>query len=76
MLDLTPIQQTAAAGAQIAVAEAGAVDAAGITLILPGASSASQKKYKRLACAGSIAAGDLVLCVKTSGTWVVLDKIV
>jgi len=56
-------------------AKVGSVDAEGVTLILPGQSSASIKKYPRLASA-SLSAGDRVLCVRDSGTIVVLDKIV
>lgn len=50
------------------------VDSAGVTLILPGASTPTQKKYPRLASA-SLAQGDRVLCARDSGCWVVLGKI-
>ena len=51
------------------------VDTDGVTLLLTGQTTPTQKKYKRLASA-SVAAGDRVLCVRTSGTIIVLDKIV
>lgn len=56
-------------------AEAAAVSASGITLILPGQTGATQKKYKRLKGA-EISAGDMVLCAKLSGTYVVLGAII
>ena len=60
---------------QIFTAQAAAVTADGVLLILPGQTTPTQKGAKRLASA-SVAAGDRVLCVRTSGTIVVLDKIV
>lgn len=57
------------------MARAGAVTAAGITLILPGQTNAGQKSYKKLASA-NIQTGDLVICARLSGTYVVLGKIV
>ena len=57
------------------VATAGNVSSSGITLIIPPATTASEKRYKRLITGGSIAAGDMVLCAKTDGTYVVLGKI-
>ena len=57
------------------VATAGNVSTDGITLIIPPATTASEKRYKRLITGGSIAAGDMVLCAKTDGTYVVLGKI-
>lgn len=57
------------------MARAGAVTEAGITLILPGQTSAGQKSYKKLESA-NIRTGDLVLCARLSGTFVVLGKIV
>ena len=57
------------------VATAGNVSTSGITLIIPPATTASEKRYKRLITGGSIAAGDMVLCAKTDGTYVVLGKI-
>ena len=47
----------------------------GVLLILPGQTTPTQKGAKRLASA-TVAAGDRVLCVRTYGTIVVLDKIV
>lgn len=57
------------------VATAGNVGTDGITLIIPPATTASEKRYKRLITGGSITAGDMVLCAKTDGTYVVLGKI-
>ena len=51
------------------------VNASGATLILPGMTTPTNARHKRLASA-SIAAGDRVLCVKTSGAIIILDKIV
>jgi hypothetical protein len=51
------------------------VNASGATLILPDMTTPTNARHKRLASA-NIAAGDRVLCVKTSGTIVILDKIV
>ena len=47
----------------------------GSTLIFPGSSSATQKRYKRLYSA-SISNGSKVLVAKVSGTYVILDRIV
>lgn len=57
------------------MAAAKTVGSAGVTLILPGQSEATQKAYRRLD-GGTIAQGDLVLCARVSGTFVVLGKIV
>jgi co-chaperonin GroES (HSP10) len=47
----------------------------GSSLILPGSTTPTQKTYKRLA-SSTVAEGDRVLCVNTSGTIVILDKII
>lgn len=47
----------------------------GTTLIFPGQTEASQKRYKRLYSA-SISNGSKVLVAKVSGTYVILDRIV
>ena len=60
---------------QIFTAQAPAVTAEGVTLILPGQTQATRKPYRRLSSA-SVAEGDMVLCARDSGTIVVLDKIV
>ena len=62
-------------GGPLIVASVANVSGAGASLVLPGQTAASRKRYKRLASA-DIAAGDLVLCVRVSGTIVVLGKIV
>lgn len=56
-------------------AEVSGIAADGVLLILPGQTTPTQKGAKRLASA-SVAAGDRVLCVRTSGTIVVLGKLV
>ena len=76
---MTDIFQTplagAAPGAQLIVATVGTATAAGVTLVLPGTTSASQKRYKRLITGESLTAGDLVLAAQISGSYVVLGKI-
>ena len=57
------------------MAEVGAVSPAGATLVLPGQETATQKSYKRLASESELWPGDLVLCARVSGTYVVLGKI-
>lgn len=59
---------------QIFTAQAAAVTADGVTLILPNQTQPTRKAYRRLASA-TITAGDRVLCARDSGTIVVLDKI-
>ena len=56
------------------VATVGSVTSSGISLIIPPATTASEKLYKRLGTGGSISAGDMVLCAKIDGTYVVLGK--
>ena len=60
---------------QIFTAQAAAVSADGVTLILPNQTQPTSKAYRRLASA-TITAGDRVLCARDSGTIVVLGKIV
>lgn len=55
--------------------QVGSIESDGVHLVFAGADSASQKGYRRLASAGSLADGDLVLACKISGTYVVLGKI-
>ena len=64
-----------ASGAQLIVATVGTATAAGVTLVLPGTTSASQKRYKRLITGEDLTAGDLVLAAQISGSYVVLGKI-
>lgn len=59
----------------IIVAKAAAVSAAGVSLFLPEATIATQTYYQRLESA-NVAAGDLVLCLRVSGTIVVLGRII
>lgn len=76
---MTDIFQTplagAAPGAQLIVATVGTATAAGVTLVLPGTTTPSQKRYKRLITGESMSAGDLVLAAQISGSYVVLGKI-
>lgn len=60
--------------AKLKMAKAVAVTEAGVTLILPGQTEATQKSYRRLK-GSDIQAGDMVVAAKISGTWVVLDAI-
>ena len=62
-------------GGPYIVATVSDVSAAGVALILPGQTTATQKHYKKLASA-ELGAGDTVLCVRVSGTIVILDKVV
>lgn len=57
------------------VATVGDVSSSGITLIIPPATTASEKHYKCLATGEIIAANDMVLCAKIDGTYVVLGKV-
>ena len=69
-LERLPREQAAA----LTLAKAAAVSEAGVTLILPGQTAATQKAYRRLK-GSDIQAGDMVVAAKISGTWVVLDAI-
>lgn len=62
-------------GGEFIVATVNTVGVNGVTLTLPGQSAATLKEYKRLASA-SVEPGDRVLCVRLSGTIVVLGRIV
>lgn len=62
-------------GAQLLRATVGAANSAGVTLVLPGAESATQKRYKRVLNGQTLSAGDSVLVAKMSGTYVVIGKI-
>jgi len=57
------------------VATVGSADSSGVSLIIPPSTTASEKLYKRLITGGNISSGDMVLCAKTDGTYVVLGKI-
>lgn len=56
---------------QIFLAKAGTVSESGVTLILPGQTAATAKSYKILQGV-AVAAGDMVLCARVSGTYVIL----
>lgn len=51
------------------------VSSDGITLMIPPATQASTKRYKRLLTGSTLSAGNEVLVAKVDGTCVVLDKI-
>lgn len=57
------------------IATVGSVSSNGITLKFAGQSEANQKQYKRLITGQTLYAGDRVLVVNLSGTYVVLGKI-
>lgn len=61
-------------GVTLTVATIGTYSSSGSTLIFPGASAPTEKKYKRLG-SDSIANGSRVLCAKVSGTWIILGRI-
>lgn len=73
----TPEQQEQTdAGGQLFVATVGSYSSStGTTLIFPGQTEASQKRYKRLSNV-SLSAGQKVLVAKLSGTYVILGRIV
>ena len=73
----TPEQQEQPdAGGQLLVATVGSYNSStGTTLIFPGQTTASQKRYKRLYNV-SLSAGQKVLVAKLSGTYVILGRIV
>ena len=75
MFEATNAPREGGGGGPYIVATVADVNAAGVTLILPGQTTATQKRYKRLASA-TVANGEAVLCVRVSGTIVVLGKIV
>lgn len=58
----------------IIVATVGSADSSGVSLIIPPSTSASEKRYKCLITGGSLSSGDMVLCAKIDGTYVVLGK--
>lgn len=59
---------------EIFVATASAVSESGVSLLLAGQQQATRKTYRSLASA-QISAGDQVICVRLSGTIVVLGRI-
>lgn len=46
----------------------------GTTLIFPGSSTPSTKRYHRVG-SGSLSAGQRALCIKISGTWLIIGRI-
>lgn len=72
MIDLQRIPQEGAAPSEILmviVADAGQTDA---TVIFPGQSQASQKRYPYAIAGMQVTAGDRVYAIKVSGVWVLL----
>ena len=63
-----------AAGQPLYLATVGSYTTAGATLIFDGQTTATTKRYKRLA-SYTPAAGDRVLVAKISGSYVILGKI-
>ena len=59
---------------EVFLAKAGQTEGGGVKLILPGQTTATQKEYKIIAGA-TVTAGDLVVCARLSGTYVVLGVI-
>ena len=56
------------------MAKAGTISETGVTLMLPGQTVATGKSYKVLQGV-AVAAGDLVLCARLSGTYVILGVV-
>lgn len=61
-------------GPQAGIATVGAVYTNGVTLIFPGTTAATSKRYKKNRDL-TVSAGDTVVIVKISGTYVVLCRI-
>ena len=53
----------------------GSVSTGGVTLLLDGSSTATQKKYRSLVTGDALTAGDRVLVCKMSGTYIVIGRI-
>lgn len=73
MIDYNAPQMGGTMG-EVFTATAASISQAGVTLQLAGQPAPTQKAYKSLSSA-VIAAGDSVLCVRISGTIVVLGRI-
>lgn len=71
---LLPDKPAVDADGPLTLATVGTVSAAGVTLILPGATEPTQAHYPRLSSA-ALSAGDAVIIARVSGTWVVLGKL-
>ena len=59
---------------RVFLAKAGEVEGGGVKLILPGTATATQKDYKIIAGV-TVTVGDLVVCARLSGTYVVLGVV-
>ena len=75
MIEASYAPMAGAGAGEWIVATVAAVESSGVQLMMPGQNTASQKLYKRLDSA-SLSAGDQALCIRVSGTIVVLGKIV
>lgn len=62
-------------GGEFVLATVSSVDSSGVKLIFDGQTAASQKKYKLLKTGSQLSANDRVICMKMSGTYVVLGAI-
>lgn len=60
---------------EFVLATVSAVDSNGVNLIFDGQTASSQKKYKLMKTGSQLAANDRVVCMKMSGTYVVLGAI-
>lgn len=60
---------------ELILATVGSASASGVTLVLPGQTTATQKTYKMIITGESLAADDRVLVAKISGSYVVIGKI-
>lgn len=59
---------------QVFLAKAGEAAESGVKLIFPGMAAATQKEYK-IVQGVTVTAGDLVVCARLSGTYVVLGVV-
>lgn len=75
MFDPKNMPREGDSGGDSIVATVADVSASGVSLLLPEATAPTQTYYQRLASA-SVAVGDLVFCLRVSGTIVVIGKIV
>lgn len=57
------------------LAKVASVYSAGISLYMPGSTEPTNKRYKKLDGCPSLSPGDKVMIEKTSGTYVIVDKV-
>ena len=75
MIELFYPQADREAPEQLLLATVGSVNASGTTLAFNGG-TASTTRYKRVQTGQTLAAGDVVLVARISGSYVILGKIV